>query len=402
MTQDIRQTIDALYDAFAQFKETNNERLISLESKYGADPLLEEKLGRINAQLDKAEEALQRSRNGQKYLSFPSALETEKEEHKALFLTYLRKGQETSLQSFERKALSSTSGQDGGYLIPAPSVDRIFAILTANSPMRQVTRCERISTDAVDILVDKDLPDANWTAETATRAETNTKEIAQVRIPVHELYANPRATQKLLDDAQIDLESWLISRVTEKMAALENAAFITGDGKKKPKGFLAYETVQKDAWEWGKLEHVKSGVNGAFPEEHPGDFVLDVMHSLRSPYLQGAAWMMPRSTLAEVRKLKDPSTGHYLWQPSLDKTPATLLGFPILIADDMPDLVAETASSSLAFGNFFSAYQIVDRQDLRVLRDPYSAKPYVEFYATRRVGGDVVNFEALKIGRFEQ
>ncbi|MDR1266894.1 MAG: phage major capsid protein [Holosporales bacterium] len=399
--QEVRTTLDAMYDAFAHFKATNEERLAALESKYGADPLLEEKLQRINTQLDKAEETLQRTKNGKRYLADPSSIPAEAEEHKTLFLEYLRKGCDAPLQAFEKKALSSANGQDGGFLIPAPSVDRIFSILATHSPMRQVARKERISSDAVDILVDKDLPDANWAEETATRTETNTKEIAQIRIPVHELYANPRATQKLLDDTQVDLESWIVSRISEKMATLENAAFFTGDGKGKPKGFLAYEAVTKDSWEWGKLEQVKSGVNGAFPEEHPGDFILNVMHALKPHYLQDAVWMMPRSTLAEVRKLKDPTTGHYLWQPSLDKTPATLLGFPLFIADDMPDLVAETASSSLAFGNFFEAYQIVDRQDLRVLRDPYSAKPYVEFYATRRVGGDVINFEALKIGRFE-
>ncbi|MDR0406976.1 MAG: phage major capsid protein [Holosporales bacterium] len=402
MTENIRSTIDALYDAFAHFKSVNEERLAALESKEGVDPLTDEKLHRINTQLDKAEETLRRASTCTRYLATPSEKNSGETEHKELFLDYLRKGVEAPLFAFEKKALSGARGQDGGFLIPAPSIERIFEILKAYSPMRQVARCERISTDAIDILVDKDLPDANWAAETAERTETSTKEIAQVRIPVHELYANPRATQKLLDDAQIDLESWLISRISEKMAILENTAFITGDGEGKPKGFLAYETVLKNAWEWGKIEHVKSGANGAFPETTPADFILDLMHTLKSQYLQGATWIMPRSTLTEVRKLKDPTTGHYLWQPSLDKTPTTLLGYPILIADDMPDLVSETASSSIAFGNFSEAYQIVDRQDLRVLRDPYSAKPYVEFYATRRVGGNVVNFEAIKVGRFEE
>ncbi|MDR2417104.1 MAG: phage major capsid protein [Holosporales bacterium] len=402
MTQDIRSTIDELYDAFAHFKAANDERLTALEHARGVDSLTEEKLVRINAQLNKAEETLQRANACKKYLSVPLKHDTEETEHKELFLDYVRKGIDAPLFMFEKKALSAANGRDGGFLIPAPSIERVFAILTAHSPVRQLARCERISTDAVDILVDKDLPDANWATETAERTETNTKEIAQIRIPVHELYAKPRATQKLLDDAQIDLESWLIVRIAEKMAVLENAAFVTGDGEGKPKGFLAYETVAGDAWEWGKIEHVKSGVNGAFAERNPADFVLDLMHALKSQYLQGSAWMMPRSTLAEVRKLKDPATGHYLWQPSLDKTPTTLLGYPIFIADDMPDLVNETASSSIAFGNFGEAYQIVDRQDLRILRDPYSAKPYVEFYTTRRVGGAVVNFEAIKIGRFEE
>ncbi|MDR1910315.1 MAG: phage major capsid protein [Holosporales bacterium] len=402
MTQDLRSTIDALYDAFAHFKAANDERLTTLERAQNVDPLTEEKLERINTQIDKAEETLRRANAFKKYLSTPLERNAEDAEHKELFLDYIRKGIDGPLFAFEKKALSATSGKDGGFLIPAPSIDRVFAILSAHSPMRQVARSERISTDAVDILVDKDLPDASWAAETEERAETNTKDIAQIRIPVHELYAKPRATQKLLDDAQIDLESWLISRISEKMAALENSAFIVGDGEGKPKGFLSYDMTEKDAWEWGKIEHVKSGANGAFPERIPADFVINLMHALKSQYLSSAVWMMPRSTLAEVRKLKDPTTGHYLWQPSLDKTPTTLLGYPIFIADDMPDLVNRTASSSIAFGNFEEAYQIVDRQELRVLRDPYSAKPYVEFYTTRRVGGAVVNFEAIKVGRFEE
>jgi HK97 family phage major capsid protein len=222
--------------------------------------------------------------------------------------------------------------------------------------------------------------------------------LAKIRIPVHEIYAKSRATQKLLDDAKIDVESWLASKVATAMLVKENHAFINGDGNGKPRGLLSYPTVAGDDVEWGKLEHVLSGEDGAFID---GDVLIDVSSRLKPGYLDGAVWLMSRTAQMAVRKLKDKVTGSYLWQPALlSGAPNTLLGHPVVVADDMPAFAK--GSLSVAFGNFQHAYQIVDHSGMHVLRDPYSAKPYVEFYTTRRVGGDVVNFEAVKLIKFSE
>jgi HK97 family phage major capsid protein len=188
----------------------------------------------------------------------------------------------------------------------------------------------------------------------------------------------------------------------KKIAAVENQAFVNGDGNNKPKGFLAYEGGDKESWEWGKIETIKSGANGTFGDD-PAGLMMDVLGSLKPQYLQGAVWVMPRSTLAEVRKIRDRDSGRYLWTPNLEQaSPSILLGYPVVIMDDMPVLANGTASKSAAFGNFKSGYQIVDRQELQIIRDPFSAKPFVEFYVTKRVGGAIVDFDAIKIVDFSK
>jgi HK97 family phage major capsid protein len=263
--------------------------------------------------------------------------------------------------------------------------------------MRSVSRVTAISTDALELLQEKGSADVGWVAETAERPETGTPELQKVRIPVHQIYAKPRASQKLLDDASVDIETWLAQKIAEKMTLTENAAFINGDGNGKPKGFLAYDTVEVGKGEWGKFEAVVSKENDALTD---GDVLLEAFHALKAPYLRDASWLMARSALAAIRKLKG-GDGHYLWQPRMSEgTPSTLLGYPVVVTDDMPALQAGRPSVAVAFGNFREAYQIVDRAGLHVLRDPFSAKPYVEFYATKRVGGDVINFDALKFINF--
>lgn len=199
----------------------------------------------------------------------------------------------------------------------------------------------------------------------------------------------------------VNVEEWLSQKISQKMAAMENAAFIAGDGDLKPKGILAYETVDKANWEWGKLEETKTGVDGNLDPDVAVETLLVLFHSLKTPYLPGASWLMSRTAQVTLRTLKDPGSHQYLWQPPLGgMSNPTLLGYPIVVCDDMPSLTPDTASKSIIFGNFKEAYQIVDRTGTRVLRDPYSAKPYVEFYVTRRVGGAVLNFEALKVLNF--
>lgn len=305
------------------------------------------------------------------------------------------------LHSYEAKSLSSQSGQEGGFLIPSGLSDTLQSVLNSTSVMRQIANVREITTDALELLMDKDMADAGWAQETAVRDETATPEFVKIRIPVHEMYARPRATQKLLDDVTLNIEEWLSEKIAQKMFAMENASFINGDGQGKPKGLLAYESVAKDAWAWGKFEHVISGADGAFGDAGV-DTLYDVMNALKPQYVPGACWLMSRSAQASLRKLRDSNDNRHVWQPALvEGATPTLLGCPVYTSDDMPSLVSGTESVSLAFGNMKEAYQIVDRQGIHVLRDPYSSKPYVEFYTTRRVGGDVVNFEALKFIKFK-
>lgn len=392
----IENAVDDLQKAFCEFKSINDERLKSIEVKGGADPLLSEKLDRLNQHLDETQGRLKRLEAAHGRPQLGGALESSCS-HKSAFMGYVRKGDTGEL---EAKGLSSRSDKEGGYLIPQEIAQDIIQTIVPQSPMRQVAKVLTITSDALEILVDKDDLDAGWAQETGDRPETATPEWARIRIPVHEMYARPRATQKLLDDSEINLEAWLSGKIASRMASLENQAFIYGDGVGKPKGFLSYETASRGNWSWGKLEAMTTGVEGDFGD-HGADQLIDLLNLLKPQYMQGAVWMMPRSAQARIRKLKDSATGQYLWQPGLNgETSPTLMGYPVILADDMPALTQGTESTSVAFGNFKEAYSIIDRQGTQILRDPFSAKPYVEFYTTRRVGGDIVNFEALKVLKF--
>ncbi|HUX80098.1 MAG TPA: phage major capsid protein [Alphaproteobacteria bacterium] len=397
---DIQTTLDDLARTFEEFKKANEERLSDLEKKGHVDPLVQEKMGHLETHLDHAEKRLKQM---EAFSSRPQ-LEVGVEpscNHTHAFMDYIRKGLESPLHVFEQKSLATTTDQDGGYLVPSGVYDRLYTTLHTASVMRGIANVREISSSALEMLIDKDAADVGWVAETEKRKETKTPELAKMRIPVHEMYARPRATQKLLDDASLNVEDWLSQKIAQKMASMENEAFILGDGDNKPKGILDYETASKEDWDWGKLEEVKTGIDGSFDEGKSVDNLLDIFHALKPPYLPGACWLMSRMTQGTLRTLKDPDNHQYLWQPPLVGMPTpTLLGFPLVVCDDIPNLVPDTPSKSIIFGNFKEGYQIVDRTGIRVLRDPYSAKPYVEFYTTRRVGGDVLNFEALKVLNF--
>jgi HK97 family phage major capsid protein len=209
------------------------------------------------------------------------------------------------------------------------------------------------------------------------------------------MYANPAATQKVLDDSFVNLESWLADKVADKFARIENAAFVNGDGVGKPRGFLTYGAGTTLP---GTIEQIPTGINSGFATDGTGgDPLITLIYSLKQAYRSGARFFMPRAVVSLVRKIKD-SDGMYIWQPGIAAgQPSTLLGFPVVEFEDME--APGVTSLSAAFGNMGEAYQIVDRQGIRVLRDPYTNKPYVHFYTVKRTGGDVVNFEAIKILR---
>jgi HK97 family phage major capsid protein len=261
------------------------------------------------------------------------------------------------------------------------------------SPMRAYAAVQVISTDALERLFDLNEAGAGWVAETAARPETTTPDLGQWRIPVHEMYGKPLAKQKLLDDAEIDIEAWLAGKIADKFMRLENAAFVTGDGVGKPRGFLTYPDGTTLP---GTIDQTNSGANGALASAPAGgDALIGALYDLKAQYRANATWFMNRATTKLVRQAKD-SDGAYLWQPGIAAgQPATLLGYPVAPFEDMPS--PATNSLSIAVGDMRAAYQIVDRMGIRTLRDPFSSKPNVEFYSIKRVGGDVVNFEAIKI-----
>lgn len=383
-----KSTIEHYFDA-------NNERLKQIEQKSASDPITEQKINKLNDAIDHLEgkmgeikTAMQRPMR----VGFDEKNQTlHQSRHQSVFRDYLKKGIETGLHNMETKALSAGSDPDGGYLVPKETFGRIIKTLSYQSAMRQLANCVLISSDSLDVLADKDEFGAGWVAETGQRDETDTAKLAKIRIPVHEQYAEPRITQKLLDDANINVEEWLIQKIVEKMGKVEEQGFISGDGNGCPRGILSYE----DGADWGQIKRFKTGVEGGFNDDHPADILYETLYGLESGYLQGASWLMSRSTLARIRKMKD-NEGHYLWQPSMIQgEPATLLGYSIYMSDSMPTIANN--AMPIAFGNFKEAYTIVDRFNVRILRDPFTAKPYVKFYTTKRVGGDVMNFKAIKL-----
>jgi HK97 family phage major capsid protein len=390
---DITEQVSHLGYAWEQFKQVNERRLKEIEQRGHADSVTQDHLGRINDAIDQTKSRLDRMETT---LRRPSGLAPATfhgkdpfvGEYRSAFCNYLRKGIDHGLQAFESKALSAGSDTDGGYLVTPSITDQIIQIVHESSPMRQLAAVASISSDSLELIEDKDETAAGWTSETGSVSDSATPTFGKKTIPVHELYAQPKATQKLIDDAAIDIEAWLADKVGEVFARKEGAAFISGTGTGQPRGILTYDTGTS----WGQVEQVKSGVNGVVT----ADSLISVYYALKSEYASRASFLMHRSTIQAVRLLKEGSTNQYLWQPGLSAgAPDTLLGVPVIHAADMP--IPATGSLSVAVGDFSRAYQIVDRTGIRVLRDPFTDKPFVKFYTTMRVGGDVVNFEAIKL-----
>ena len=418
--------IDALHAGFEEFKKANDERLAQIEKKGSADVVTEAKLQKIEADLEKAQkiadeavlaskrqsrvvtdangDAVDLDRKAQDWASMNARRRgtvagefraNDMDGYKAAFDTFLRKGEEV-MGPDERKALSVGTDPDGGYVVNPDLSGRIVMKVFESSPMRAYASVQVISSDALEGLFDLNEASSGWVGETDSRGDTNTPQLGKWRIPAHELYAKPKATQKLLDDASINMEAWLASKVAEKFARDEANAFVVGNGVNKPRGFLTYSSGTTLP---GTIERFDTGVNGAFAAApNGGDVLINALYGLKQQYRANATWFMNRATLKLTRKLKD-SDGAYLWSPGIAAgQPASLLGYPVASFEDMPD--PATDSLSIAVGDMREAYQIVDRIGIRTLRDPYSAKPYVEFYTTKRVGGDVVNFEAIKLIEF--
>jgi HK97 family phage major capsid protein len=317
--------------------------------------------------------------------------------HSPFVDNYLRKGLESGV---ELKALSSASDAAGGYAVPEEIDAAIDRTLTAISPIRAIANVVKVGSAGYRKLVTAGGTPAGWVSETAERPETATPTFYEIAPPFGELYANPAASQAMLDDAAFDVEAWLANEVATEFARAEGAAFVTGSGVNRPKGFLANATsaAADGVRPFGTLQFVTSGAAGAFLGSNPQDRLVDLVQALRPPYRQGAVFVMNSATAARIRKFKT-ADGAFLWQPGLvSGQPDTLLGYPLVEAEDMPDIAAD--SLSVAFGNFKAGYLIAERTETQILRDPFTHKPFVHFYATKRVGGQVANSEAIKLMKF--
>lgn len=296
-----------------------------------------------------------------------------------------------TLSSDEQKAMMVGSDPDGGFLVPDSVSSRIITKIYETSPLDELAYHERITTDALLIAVDTDEAGAGWVGETEPRPETSTPQVGEQRIPVHEIYAKPKATQQLLEDAGIDIEAWIERKVSEKFARMRATAFISGNGIKRPRGILTYPAGSNGVR--GTIMQVPSGHATTLTS----DGLVTLLFSLKDRYSANGTWLMKRGTVAAVMLFKDLN-GQYMWRPGgleNGRPGSTLLGHPVRRADDLPSVGAGTLP--VAFGDFRAGYTIVDRLGIRTLRDPYSSKPFVEFYTRARVGGDVVDFEAFAL-----
>lgn len=400
-TDELGRVFNAFMQSFETYKETNDRRLSEVERRGGADPLTEERLRRIDDALDEQRGRLERIsvKSARPALERASAGDGLLErEHRAAFDTYVRSGSDAGLRALEGKAMSAGVGSDGGFVVTPVIEEEIGRRLAALSPIRSIASVRAVSSGTFKKPYRVAGPAVGWVAEQAARPVTNSPTLSELTFPTMELYAMPSATQTLLDDAAVDIDRWLVEEIELAFATQEGTAFVTGDGVSRPKGFLNYTAVPETGWTWGNLGYIPSGAAGAFAASNPSDPLIDLVYALKAGYRQNASFVMNRKVQATVRKFKD-STGNYIWQPPVSADGrATLLGFPIVEAEDMPDVAAN--SLSIAFGDFRRGYLIVDRMGTRVLRDPYSAKPYVLFYTTKRVGGGVQDFDAIKLLRF--
>ena len=294
--------------------------------------------------------------------------------------------------------MSVGSGPDGGFLVPEELEREIGKRLATLSPMRAIASVRQVSGSVLKKPFALNGPSVGWVGETDARPETGSAALAELQFPTMELYAMPAATTSLLDDSAIDIEQWIAAEIESAFAEQEGTAFITGNGVNKPRGLLDYPTVDEAIWSWGNLGFVPTGVSGGFPAADASDVLIETIYALKAGYRQNASWLMNRKTQAAIRKLKD-ADGNYLWQPPATAGgAASLMGFNVVEAEDMPDIAAD--STPIAFGDFQRGYLVVDRTGVRVLRDPYSAKPYVLFYTTKRVGGGIQDFDAIKLVKF--
>ena len=317
--------------------------------------------------------------------------------HKKAFGAYLRSGDDDGLRGLvlEGKAMSTAVAADGGYLVDPQTADTIRSMLVSTSSLRAISNVVQVEATSFDVLIDRSDVGSGWATEVAATSETATPTIERISIKLHELAAMPKASQRLLDDSAFDVEGWLAGKIATRFIRAEAAAFINGDGVDKPKGILLPAKVANASWTWGNLGYIATGAAADFAAANAVDCIISLVYALGADYRANATFIMNSKTAGAVRKMKD-ADGRFMWSDGLAASePARLMGYAVQICEDMPDIAAN--AYAMAFGDFSAGYTIAERPDLRILRDPFSAKPNVLFYASKRVGGDVTDFAAIKL-----
>jgi HK97 family phage major capsid protein len=406
--------IEASNKAFEEFKTENNKQLDLLKKGQPVPEDLTAKMAAIQkdfADQKTAIETLEAKMKRPHMGADGKVVDEAAEGHRAKFKNYLVKGQQFDQESLQYqegvsvKALGISSGPDGGFAVPKVIDGIIDATVLNISPIREIARVQQVSTPDFHKLVNIHGTDSGWVGETAARPATTTPSLKDIAPPMGELYANPQATQQMLDDVFFNAEQWLAEEVALRFAVAEGAAFVTGTGVEQPRGFATYTTVATaDATRaWGSLEYIATGASGAFKTltstVNPADDLFTLVSKLKKGYRNGSRWVMNKTTLFAIMGFKDYQ-GRYVFSPVTSPgMEDTILGYPIVEAEDMADYTTSNALG-VAFGNFMLGYLIVDRIGTRVIRDPFSNKPYIGFYTTKRLGGAVVNFETIKFIKF--
>jgi HK97 family phage major capsid protein len=317
--------------------------------------------------------------------------------HQKAFNAYLRTGDDDGLRglTLEGKAMSTAVAADGGYLVDPQTSERIQSMLMSTSSLRSIANVVQVEATSFDVIVDRSEVGSGWATEAAATTETATPIIERISIKLHELAAMPKASQRLLDDSAFDVEGWLAEKIATRFIRAEAAAFINGDGVDKPKGILLPAKVANATWTWGNIGYVPTGAASDFATTNPADCIVELVYALGADYRANGTFVMNSKTVGAVRKMKD-ADGRFLWSDGLAAgEPSRLMGYPVVVSEDMPDVAAN--AYPIAFGDFRAGYTIAERPDLRILRDPFSAKPNVLFYASKRVGGDITDYAAIKL-----
>ncbi len=388
--------------AFEEFKRTNDERLKQIESKGSAPADFEVKLGKINDDLTELGKQIadvaKKSNRPQILDAKGNPMSDDEVAHKSAFETYFRKGIEGDLRALEQKTLHIGSDPDGGYFVPTEVSNMITRVAEDEVAMRRLASVITIGSNSYKMPVVTAGTTGGWRGETSETTETGTPTIGELEFVPGELYAEPWSTNNMLEDATINVGAWLADEVSTTFVEMEGEAFVSGSGINRPRGILSYTTVANASYAWGKVGYIASGNAGAWAASDPSNYLIDLVHSLRRKYRGNAAFLMNDLTLASIRKLKD-GQGNYIWQPGLQAGVADrLLGYGVEIDDNMPDIAAN--SLSIAFGDFKRGYQVVDRRGISVIRDNLTKKGWTKFYTTKRVGGGIKNFEAIKLMKF--
>ncbi|MWP47449.1 phage major capsid protein [Gilliamella sp. Pas-s27] len=389
--KDVELVAQEIKNQFEQFKATNNKRLDAIEQEKAA---LAGKVESQNAKLSELDNIKTALENELKEVKRPAGGNKQASAHKEAFAMFIRKGDEQGLAELERKAMQTGTDADGGFAVPEELNTDILAALRDEVVMRQECTVMTVGTPDWKKLTNKGGIASGWVGETDERTETGTPKLGVISPVWGEIYGNPYATQTMLDDAFFNVESFIVNELSQEFAEKEEEAFTLGDGNKKPKGFLAYETTaqaDKDR-DWGKLQNVVAGAANLTTDD-----IVKLTYTLRKVYRSGAKFMMNNQSLLAVRLLKD-SNGNYIWQPGLQVgQPSLLSGFAVAENEQMPDIGDSSGKAPIAFGNFKRGFYIFDRIGIRMLRDPYTKKPFVGFYTTKRVGSMLNDSNAIKV-----